>query len=166
MSWTTPKTWAYKETLSSSDMNVYVRDNLNALRDGTGLAAGAISQYDAAIDKGSGDTNNTTTYANITDSVVTLTTTGGACIVLAEAGARMSAGDKFWQLRLTIDGVAVTGDSRLIGSSTTNMRGWRSLLYISEPAAGAHTWRLQFASADTTQASLESSTLIVIELKK
>jgi len=31
MSWTTPKTWTYKESLASNDMNVYVRDNLNYL---------------------------------------------------------------------------------------------------------------------------------------
>ena len=37
MAWNTPKTWGYKETLSSSDMNTYIRDNLNALRDGSAL---------------------------------------------------------------------------------------------------------------------------------
>lgn len=42
MSWTTPKSWGYKETLSSSDMNTHVRDNLNALRDGSGIATDAI----------------------------------------------------------------------------------------------------------------------------
>lgn len=29
--WTTPKTWAFEEELSSADMNTYVRDNSNAL---------------------------------------------------------------------------------------------------------------------------------------
>ena len=42
MTFSTPKTWAYKETLSSSDMNTYVRDNINALRDGSGIADNAI----------------------------------------------------------------------------------------------------------------------------
>jgi len=32
MAYTTPKTWAYKETLSSADMNTYISDNLTALR--------------------------------------------------------------------------------------------------------------------------------------
>lgn len=32
-SWTTPKTWAYKETLSSADMNTYVKDNIQYLKD-------------------------------------------------------------------------------------------------------------------------------------
>jgi microcystin-dependent protein len=31
MAWTTPKSWTYKESLASNDMNVYVRDNLNYL---------------------------------------------------------------------------------------------------------------------------------------
>ena len=31
--WTTPKTWAYKESLASNDMNVYVKENLNYLKD-------------------------------------------------------------------------------------------------------------------------------------
>jgi len=32
MAWSTPKTWAYKETLSSADMNTYISDNLTYLR--------------------------------------------------------------------------------------------------------------------------------------
>ncbi len=35
MSWTAPKTWAYKEILSSSDLNTYVSDNITALDAGT-----------------------------------------------------------------------------------------------------------------------------------
>jgi hypothetical protein len=35
MAFTTPKTWAYKETLSSADMNTYIRDNIVALNAGT-----------------------------------------------------------------------------------------------------------------------------------
>ena len=31
--WTTPKTWAYKESLASNDMNTYVKDNLSYLKD-------------------------------------------------------------------------------------------------------------------------------------
>jgi len=42
VSWTTPKTWAYKETLSSADMNTYISDNLTALQNGTGWATNAI----------------------------------------------------------------------------------------------------------------------------
>jgi hypothetical protein len=30
--WTTPKTWGYKETLASSDLNTHLRDNLLSLR--------------------------------------------------------------------------------------------------------------------------------------
>ena len=33
MAYTTPKTWAYKEILSSSDLNTYVRDNIAYLND-------------------------------------------------------------------------------------------------------------------------------------
>jgi microcystin-dependent protein len=33
MAYTTPKTWAYKESVSSSDLNTYVRDNFIALID-------------------------------------------------------------------------------------------------------------------------------------
>ncbi len=32
MAWSVPKTWGYKETLSSSDLNTYVRDNLSFLK--------------------------------------------------------------------------------------------------------------------------------------
>jgi microcystin-dependent protein len=33
MGYTTPKTWAYKEVLSSSDLNTYVKDNIAYLND-------------------------------------------------------------------------------------------------------------------------------------
>jgi len=42
MSYTSPKTWNFRDTLSSSDMNVYVRDNIISLADGTGISTGAI----------------------------------------------------------------------------------------------------------------------------
>lgn len=32
MAYTTPKTWAYKETLSSADMNTYISDNITYLK--------------------------------------------------------------------------------------------------------------------------------------
>ena len=34
MSFTTPKTWQYKETLSAADLNTYITDNFNALLPG------------------------------------------------------------------------------------------------------------------------------------
>ena len=33
MAYTTPKTWSYKESLSSNDLNTYVRDNILAMDD-------------------------------------------------------------------------------------------------------------------------------------
>lgn len=41
MGWTTPKTWATSETVTASDLNVYVRDDLSALYD---LIAGSFGQ--------------------------------------------------------------------------------------------------------------------------
>ena len=47
MGWSTPKTWAYKEALSSADMNTYVKDNMTALKalisNGTGLSNDAFA---------------------------------------------------------------------------------------------------------------------------
>jgi microcystin-dependent protein len=43
MAWTSPKTWSYKETLSSVDLNTYVKDNMNYLK--TLLPAGVILPY-------------------------------------------------------------------------------------------------------------------------
>jgi len=48
MSWTIPKTWAYKEILSSADMNTYVTDNLVALNAGTNTGT-AWSDFTPAI---------------------------------------------------------------------------------------------------------------------
>ena len=40
MAWTAPKTWAYKETLSSSDLNTYVSANLSYLKDLFSIVSG------------------------------------------------------------------------------------------------------------------------------
>ena len=55
MAYTTPKTWAYKETLSSADMNTYISDNLTALRSDirNNTAARAKRSANQAIGTGS-----------------------------------------------------------------------------------------------------------------
>ncbi len=95
MSWSIPKTWGYKETLSSSDMNTYITDNLNALRDGSGIANGAITMPlisnpykmrayqnsawttpDNVFAKTTLDTNNYDTNNNFSGSTYTVPVTG------------------------------------------------------------------------------------------
>jgi len=54
MAYTAPKTWAYKESLSSADMNTYVRDNFIALIDrfypvGSYYFNGAVSTNPATL---------------------------------------------------------------------------------------------------------------------
>lgn len=40
MAWSSPKTWAYKETLASSDLNTYVSNNLSYLKDLFSIVSG------------------------------------------------------------------------------------------------------------------------------
>lgn len=49
--YTPPKTWAYKESLSSADMNLYVRDNIIALKEQIGGIGSLMFQaYDGTPD--------------------------------------------------------------------------------------------------------------------
>jgi hypothetical protein len=57
MSWTTPKTWATGEVLTSSDMNTYVRDNTAALREFGGALVGRSTNLNVAD-----NTNTTVTW--------------------------------------------------------------------------------------------------------
>lgn len=85
MSWTTPKTWAYKEILSSSDLNTYVSDNMNDHQDRINTLEIATLGW---VDAGE-------TWTCSSNNVIT---------VPSDATDKYSIGDK---LKLTDDGTVI-----------------------------------------------------------
>jgi len=75
MPYTTPKTWAVNEKLTASDMNVYVRDNMAALKN--------PPSQQVVRDNGTMYSTTSTTFVAVdaTNVKVTLTTAGGDVMV-------------------------------------------------------------------------------------
>lgn len=100
MSWTTPKTWAYKEILSSSDLNTYVSDNMNDHQD-------RINTLEIAT-LGWVDADETWTCSS--DNVIT---------VPSDATVKYSIGDK---LKLTDDGTVIYAYVVAVAATTLTVR--------------------------------------------
>lgn len=128
------------------------------------LVGSAITQTTSVLGVAGGQSIGTT-IADVTSATVTMTTTGGICVVMANIGGRMDTSDTHWYATLNLDGSDVSGVSELISSSTANARAWRPFFYISTPSAASHTWKLR-AKANTNTMVTEGASIIVVELKR
>lgn len=120
MAWTTPKTWAPSEVLASADMNLYIRDNLLALK----------SPPSAEVYSTTGFTTTSTTFVDVDASLnLSITTTGGWVLVLGNFNASGTGMTSQW----LFDGVAYP-----VAATGTLLWRWFG------PAAGVHTFKPQW----------------------
>lgn len=92
MAWTTPKTWA-AEPLTSSDLNTYVRDNQNHLKNRLDNNA------EHTANEGSDYTTTSTSFVDVdaTNFSHTITTNGGAVLIgFAGSGQLSTASESIW----------------------------------------------------------------------
>jgi hypothetical protein len=83
MAWTSPKTWAFGEVLTSTDMNTYVRDNTDDLDTRVGaLLAGGIGSNVVQTVKTDTFSTSSTSYTDVTGMNVTITPTSSSSKVL------------------------------------------------------------------------------------
>ena len=112
MGWTTPKTWS-SEPLTSIDLNTYMRDNQNHLKDRLDSSAG---------NSVSGPTSLTTTSTAFVDVdaeklALTLTTHGGDVLLGFTGTVQSSAGNGSTSFNVSVDGVDYVADDGIIRSS-------------------------------------------------
>jgi hypothetical protein len=89
MAWTTPRTWAPAYEVTDSDMDIYVSDNLNEVRDG-GIAVTGQTAGDVVIASGA---QNWTRVVGLTYLSSVLSVPGRIRLSTEETGAGVVSGD-------------------------------------------------------------------------
>lgn len=136
MSWTTPKTWNFKEYPSSSDFNTYIRDNMNALRDGTGWDTNVITLGYSEVTTPQG---SITTTADLTNLAITITVPSGGrkVSVSGSINAYSTVADGLGQITIN-EGATVLQRSYF---SPTTAGIHYSIEVVLSPSAGSHTYK-------------------------
>lgn len=156
MAWTTPKTWS-SEPLTSIDLNTYVRDNQNHLKDR--LDAGASSII-------SGATLLSTTAHDFVDVdatklSLTLTTHGGDVLLGFTGTVRNNARAGTTYINVAVDGVDYIADDGLIGvriatdGDQSRNKPVSFVMLISGLSAGSHSFKLRWKASRTSTASMD-----------
>lgn len=142
MTWITPKTWVTNEPLTASDLNIHLRDNLNALK------APPTDEY--TLNESSAYTTTSTSFVDIdaTNLALTITTTGGDVMIGFNATIYGSGGTlPTVYFDVDIDGVRMMGDDGIIGhhiESTSSTYGQTFVVLKQGLSAGSHTFKLQW----------------------
>jgi hypothetical protein len=147
MSWTTPKTWTPDEVVTATDMNIHVRDNLNALKTPPG----------SQVVRNNGTAYSTTSTSFVpvdsTNLKVTLTTAGGAVMVGFQGTAHAdSATSRHMSFDVRIDGTTNWAESQGYagGIVTTAIQSTVAQgvsfgpVFIHGLPAGQHTFELMW----------------------
>ena len=127
MTWQTPKTWT-SEPLTAIDMNTQIRDNMNALKN---------PPTDTATPPGLQNVTSTS-YIDVTDTTVNLTTTGGDVMVGVIGYVRAASGQHV-EVRVDIDGT----DYPLVYCGTAENTPCNSARLITGVSSGAHSVKLR-----------------------
>ena len=156
MAWTTPKTWS-SEPLTSIDLNTYVRDNQNHLKDRLDSGASASA---------SGSSNISTTSTEFVDAdadqlSLSLTTHGGDVLLGFTGTVQNSANGATTSLNVAVDGVNFVGNDGVtrhgIARNDENNR-YQSLSFvilIRGLSPGAHTFNLRWKTTANNTATID-----------
>lgn len=153
MAWTTPKTWS-SEPLTSLDLNTYMRDNQNHLKDRLDNGAQNIVSGATVL------TTNADVFVDVDADKLSLTlVTNGGDVLVGFTGTLQSSlsGRKTW-LNVAVDGVDYIADDGIIG---INARGenvhapMSFVLLVTGLGAGNHTFKLRWKTEGNAIAKLD-----------
>jgi len=151
MAWTTPKTWT-SEPLTSSDLNLYLRDNQNHIHDRQETNA----RYDT--NESADYTTTSTIFVDIdSDNLkLTITTHGGEVLVgfFAATTSTASGADRTY-FELDVDGSPYAGDDGLIvtryeGGSAGHPFMLGFVIQIPDLSAASHVFKMQWKTSAGT----------------
>lgn len=141
MAWSTPKTWG-TEVLTSADMNRYIRDNQNFLKD-------AVTPLPFKnMPRNTTYSTNVGSWANVdaTNLSWTLTTTGGNVLMGLQASCRTATNNEI-NLRVAVDGDNIFY-IRINDNVNNNNASFVGVAY--NLPAGNHVFRLQWKTTGGT----------------
>jgi hypothetical protein len=145
MTWTQPKTWT-SEPLTSADLNIHLRDNLEALKDPpSSLYVG---------NQGTDWTTTSLTFVNV-DAVnlsLSITTNGGDVMVHFEGVITNSGGGV--ALDFSVDGVRYVGDDGICRNVSSASEAVSFTRLVTGLSAASHTFNLMFKALGAGTATI------------
>lgn len=158
MAWTTPKTWTELETLTSSDMNLQVKGNIEYLK---GRPVGRVSDLDGTV----GNTTSTT-FTDVPGASVSITTAGSSrLLVIANLMGNGPGTANTVYITVDIDGVN-QGDATygVVGNSQANTYCIPvSFLTTASLSNASHTVKLRYRVTGGT-ATIYTFSMSVLEV--
>jgi len=156
MAWTTPKTWS-SEPLTSIDLNTYVRDNQNHLKDRLDAGVSRVISEGQVLST----TANDFVDVDATKLALTLTTHGGDVLLGFTGTVQHTGGSASTYFNVAVDGVDYIADDGLVGmknaysGDATRIKPLSFVLLISGLSAGSHSFRLRWKTSRNNTASMD-----------
>lgn len=156
MAWTSPKTWS-SEPLTSSDLNTYVRDNQDYLKD----------RLDNSVSKIiTGTTALSTSSENFVDIdseklSITLTTHGGDVLVGFTGTVKSLTRTRPVYINLAVDEVLYFADDGIaeVLVDANQSEPLCLVMLVTDLAAGAHTFKMRWKTTNNNVAKIEITSL-------
>lgn len=167
MAWTSPRTFVNGETETASIFNTHLRDNLIALGAMYGLKQRVLSSVETSAFSGT-----SSSYADITNLTLSITTTGGRLVIYEEADP--SATDPYEAVANTSGGLQlVCYLQAFVGANSAGVRRTSAIATISKeiprwqwsytPVAGTYTVKIQYKITSTVNAYQSDKQFLVAE---
>ena len=138
--WTAPKTWATGELVTATDMNTYLRDELEFLKDPP------TATY--VLNEGSDYSTTSTSFVDVDGTNLSLAlTTAGGDVMIGFFGLFRSSSTFQVHLDVAVDGARWGGDDGIVAmrvSSNVPDREAGFVVLMQGLSAGAHTFDLQW----------------------
>ncbi len=148
MAWTSPKTWS-SEPLTSLDLNTYVRDNQNHLKDRLDSSASSFISGATVL------TTTATEFVDVDSVMLSLTlVTHGGDVLLGFTGtmqSQISGGSAY--MNIAVDGTDYIADDGIIchtaaGNQDNNRyKPLSFVILIPGLSVGAHTFKLRWKTS-------------------
>ncbi len=156
VTWTTPKTWS-SEPLTSLDLNTYVRDNQNHLKDRLDNSAGNIVNGAKFLTT----TANEFVDVDADKLSLTLATHGGDVLVGFTGTVQSQHSNGATYFNVAVDDVNYVADDGILrdtaaSSSGGNRHGPISfVMLVSGLSAGSHTFKLRWKTSHNNSSKID-----------
>lgn len=158
MAWTTPKTWT-SEPLTSLDLNTYMRDNQNYLRDRLDNSVDRILSTPTVMSTSSLEFVD----VDATQLSLTLVTLGGDVLVGFTGSVQMTSSNADTYFNLAVDGVDYVSDDGIMRAASPEASRYAPISFVvlvTDLAAGSHTFKLRWKTSHSNNTtSMKASAL-------
>ena len=145
MAWTSPKTWS-SEPLTSIDLNTYVRDNQNHLKDRLDNSTAHVVSGTTILTT----TSNEFVDVDATKMALTLTTHGGDVLLGFTGSLQNGAAGGSTSFNVAVNGVdyiaddGITRSQNAVSGDTGRNKPLSFVMLIAGLGAGTHTFKLRW----------------------